>query len=158
MFKVDTKEPPERYYEDFPQGLQMPLVRKGPMQVGHQVRWAGACDNYASEFHHDDAVAKAQGLPGVLLSGPFMACYMLTEVSHWLGRHARVVSFWDRNSGPTRPGDIALFRASVKRSWEEGARHFVEIDCHIANQDDKVTTPGGVVAELPLRPASRSPQ
>jgi hypothetical protein len=39
----------------------------------------------------------------------------------------------------------------VKRAWVEGGKGFVEIDCRITNQDGKVTTPGGVVAELPLR-------
>jgi hypothetical protein len=155
MFKVDTQAPPERFFEDFPEGREMPVVQKGPMQVGHQVRWAGACDNYASEFHHDDEVAKSQGLPGVLLSGPFMACYMLTEVSHWLGSRARVISFWDRNSGPTVPRDMAHIHGTVKRAWVEGGHGFVEIDCHIANQHGKVTTPGGVVAELPLRGEAR---
>ena len=84
MYKVDTKAPDEKFFEDFSEGDEMPVVTKGPMQVGHQVRWAGACDNYASEFHHDAAVAKEAGLPGVLLSGPFMASYMLNEVTHWL--------------------------------------------------------------------------
>ncbi|VTU45661.1 hypothetical protein SRS16P2_00261 (plasmid) [Variovorax sp. SRS16] len=155
MFKVDTKEPPACFFEDFPEGREMPVVTKGPMQIGHQVRWAGACDNYASEFHHDEATAKSQGLPGVLLSGPFMASYMLTEVGHWLGRHARVVSFWDRNSGPTAPRDMAHIHARVQRAWQEGGRAFVQIDCHIANQHDKVTTPGVLVAELPLRADGR---
>ena len=113
MFKVDTKEPAERFFEEFFEGQEMPVVTKGPMSAGHQVRWAGACDNYASEFHHDDAAAKAQGLPGLLLSGPFMACYMLTEVTHWLGRRARVVSFWDRNTAPTVPRDLAHIHAKV---------------------------------------------
>jgi len=154
MFKVQTEEPPERFFDDFPEGCQMLVVSKGPMQVGHQVRWAGACDNYISEFHHDEAVAKAQGLPGVMLSGPFMACYMLTEVSRWLGRRARVVSFWDRNTGPTRPRDMAHVQGSVRRAWIENGKGFVEIDCRIVNQDDKPTTPGGLVAELPLRDAA----
>jgi acyl dehydratase len=153
MFKADTKAPPARSFEDFPAGQQMPVVTKGPMQAGHQVRWAGACDNYGSEFHHDAKVAREQGLPGLLLSGPFMACYMLTEVTHWLGGGARIVSFWDRNSGPTQPGDLAHIAASVKRAWVEGGKGFVEIDCGITNQDGKVTTPGGLVAELPLRKA-----
>lgn len=151
MFKVDTREPPKRLFEDFTEGQQMPEVTKGPMQVGHQVRWAAACDNYASEFHHDADVAKSQGLPGVLLSGPFMASYMLTEVTYWLGRDARVLSFWDRNSGPTKPHDLALISATVKRAWVEGGKGFLEIDCQIRNQDQKVTTPGGMVAELPLQ-------
>ena len=151
MYKVDTHEPPGLYFEDFATGQEMPVVTKGPMQAGHQVRWAGACDNYASEFHHDAAVAREQGLPGLLLSGPFMACYMLTEVTQWLGSRARVVSFWDRNSAPTMPGDMAHIRAKVQRAWVEGGKGRVEVDCSIANQDGKVTTPGGLVAELPLR-------
>ena len=40
---------------------------------------------------------------------------------------------------------------SVTRAWRDGGKGFVEIDCQIVNQDGKVTTPGGVVAELPLR-------
>ena len=155
MFKVDTKEPAELFFEDFAEGQQMPVVTKGPMSAGHQVRWAGACDNYASEFHHDSEVAKAQGLPGLLLSGPFMACYMLTEVTHWLGRHARVVSFWDRNTAPTMPRDLAHIHAKVTRTRLEGDKGIIEIDCHIVNQHDKNTTPGGLVAELPLRSAVR---
>lgn len=153
MFKVDTQQPPERFFEDFAEGQEMPVVTKGPMLVGHQVRWAGACDNYHQEFHHDEYVAKAQGLPGILLSGPFMACYMLTEITQWLGSRARMVSFWDRNSGPTMPRDMAHIHAGIKRAWREGGKGYVEIDCRIINQDGRVTTPGGAVAELPLRGA-----
>lgn len=151
MYQVATKPPPARFFEDFPEGQEMPVVTKGPMTAGHQVRWAGACDNYASEFHHDAAAARAQGLPGLLLSGPFMACYMLTEVTHWLGSRARIVSFWDRNSATTMPGDLAHIQATVKRAWVEGGKGLLEIDCRIVNQAEKVTTPGGLVAELPLK-------
>jgi acyl dehydratase len=151
MYKVETQEPPARCFEDFAEGQEMPVVTKGPMTAGHQVRWAGACDNYASDFHHDSAAAKAAGLPGLLLSGPFMACLMLTEVTRWLGRDAKVVSFWDRNSGTTMPGDLAHIQAKVKRAWVEGGRGLVDIDCSIVNQEGKATTPGGLLAELPLR-------
>jgi hypothetical protein len=58
MFKVETKEPPERFFEDFAEGQEMPQVTKGPMTAGHQVRWAGACENYAWVFHHSTAEAK----------------------------------------------------------------------------------------------------
>ena len=156
MYKVDTKEPPEKFFEDFSEGDEMPVVTKGPMQVGHQVRWAGACDNYASEFHHDAAVAKEVGLPGVLLSGPFMASYMLTEVTHWLGRSAQVKSFWDRNAGTTQPRDMAHIHASIKRAWVDEGKGLVEVDCRITNQDGKVTTPGTLVAQLPMREGSRA--
>ncbi|PZW38900.1 acyl dehydratase [Humitalea rosea] len=154
MYKVETKAPGAKVLEDFPEGAEMPVVAKGPMRAGHQVRWAGACDNYASEFHHDEKEAKEKGLPGLLLSGPFMASYMLTEVTHWLGSGARVMSFWDRNTGPTMPHDMAYIHARIKRAWAEGGDGLVEVDCHIVNQDGRITTPGGLVARLPLRNAT----
>ena len=153
MFKVDTLAPPERHFEDFHEGQEMPVVTKGPMSAGHQVRWAGACDNYASDFHHDAAAARAQGRPGLLLSGPFMASYMLTEVGHWLGSHARVLSFWDKNSGTTMPGDMAHIHARITRLQVEGEMGRVEVTCDIVNQDGKSTTPGGLVALLPRKGA-----
>lgn len=151
MKHVATTIPRARFFEDLPAGHQFPTVTKGPMLVGHQVRWAGACDNYDSEFHHDEYVAKAQGLPGIILSGPLMASYMLTEVSKWIGPTARLVSFWDRNSGSTMPRDLAHIQGSVKRVWEDNGKAFVEIECRIVNQDGVVTTPGRAVAEIPRR-------
>ena len=97
MLKVETREPELRFFEDFREGQELPTVTRGPMMVGHQVRWAGACDNYESEFHHDEYVAKAQGLPGIILSGPLLASWLLTTVVQWTGRGARLVRFADQN-------------------------------------------------------------
>lgn len=154
MFKVPTCEPPARCYEDFAEGSAMPVLNKGPMTAGHQVRWAGACDNYASEFHHDAQAARAQGLPGLLLSGPYMAALLLTAVTAWLGAQARIRSFSNRNSAPTMPGDLAQLNARVQRRWVEGGRGFVEVVCEITNPAGTVTTPATLVAELPLRGGS----
>jgi acyl dehydratase len=151
MLKVRTVEPPERFFEDFTEGQEFPVVTKGPMMVGHQVRWAGACDNYESEFHHDEYVAKAQGLPGIILSGPLMASYLLTTVQQWLGRRARLVRFSDQNRGSTMPRDLAHLHGRVTRVYEEGGRAFVALDCWITNQRGEVTTPGSALAELPKR-------
>ena len=153
MYKVETHEPPERFFEDFAEGQQMPVVTRGPMTATDQVKWAGACDNYASDFHHDSAAAREKGLPGLVLSGPFMACILMTEVAKWLGRRARLVSFSNRNTAPTSPGDLAHIQATVKRAWTEGGKGLVELDCQILNQDQKGTTPATLVAELPLRGA-----
>jgi acyl dehydratase len=150
-FKFET--PKALYFEDFEEGAQLNEVEKGPMMVGHQVRWAGASDNYHHEFHHDEYVAKAQGLPGILLSGPLMASLLLTEVTRWFGVHAKISRFFDRNSANTMPRDAAIIRGFVKRKYEEGGKAMVEIECWIENQNGVKTTPGGATAELPRRPA-----
>ncbi|MDB5412259.1 MAG: hypothetical protein JWR10_594 [Rubritepida sp.] len=151
MLNVETVEPTRRCFEDFYEGQDLPVVTHGPMMVGHQVRWAGACDNYESEFHHDEYVAKAQGLPGIILSGPLMASYLLTAVVQWMGRDARLVKFHDQNRGSTMPRDVAYLRGRVKRKYEEGGKAFLDLECRVENQRGEVTTPGSAVVELPRR-------
>lgn len=153
MFKVNMVGPTVVHFEDLAEGQSFPTVVKGPMMVGHQVRWAGACDNYDSEFHHDEAVAKAAGLPGAILSGPFMASLLLTAVTQWLGREARLVRFFDQNRGSTLPHDMAYLNGKVKRKFEKDGKAFVELDCWIANQRDEITTPGTALAEIGRRAA-----
>jgi acyl dehydratase len=151
MLKVETIEPELRHFEDFLEGQELPLITKGPMMVGHQVRWAGACDNYESEFHHDEYVAKAQGLPGIILSGPLMASWLLTAVVAWMGRGATLRRFTDQNRGATMPRDMAYLHGRVKRTCEEGGKAFIELDCWIENQNGQVTTPGSALVEMPRR-------
>ncbi|GAA4337926.1 hypothetical protein GCM10023144_34320 [Pigmentiphaga soli] len=151
MRKLEYETPDPLCFEDFEEGMCLGPVEKGPMMVGHQVRWAGACDNYHHEFHHDEYVAKAQGLPGILLSGPLMASMLLTETTRWLGVFARVSRYVDRNVANTMPRDAATVRGVVKRKFEEEGKALVEIECWIENQDGVKTTTGTVAAELPRR-------
>jgi acyl dehydratase len=151
MLKVETREPEQRFFEDFSEGQELPTVTRGPMMVGDQVRWAGACDNYESEFHHDEYVAKAQGLPGILLSGPLMASYLMTAVVQWMGRDARLLRFFDQNRGSTMPRDMAYLHGRVRRTREENGRALVELECWVSNQRGEITTPGSALLELPRR-------
>jgi acyl dehydratase len=148
---VKTIEPPSLFFEDFAEGQEFSTITKGPMMVGHQVRWAGACDNYDSEFHHDEHVAKAQGLPGIILSGPLMASYLLTAVAHWVGRNARLLRFADRNVGSTMPRDMAYLRGRVKKKYVQDGEGVLEIECWIENQRGENTTPGRAAASVPRR-------
>jgi hydroxyacyl-ACP dehydratase HTD2-like protein with hotdog domain len=151
MKKIETVELEEYFFEDFTDGQILPSATKGPMMVGHQVRWAGACDNYDAEFHHDEYVAKAQGLPGIILSGPLIGSYLITEVGRWFGRHARIVTFWDRNTGSTMPRDLVHLQGRIKRKFEEDGEARIEIECWAVNQNEVVTTPAGAVVALPRR-------
>jgi acyl dehydratase len=151
MPAFETVEPPDLCFEDFIEGQEFATVTKGPMMVGHQVRWAGACDNYDSEFHHDEYVARAQGLPGIILSGPLMASYLMTEVARWIGRNGRLLQFSDRNVGSTMPRDMAYLHGRVKKKWVRDGEGLLEIDCWIENQRGEITTPARATAAVPCR-------
>ena len=152
MPSVKTVDPPDLFFEDFAEGQEFRTVTKGPMMVGHQVRWAGACDNYDSEFHHDEYVAQAQGLPGIILSGPLMASYLMSALAHWVGRNARLLRFADRNVGSTMPRDMAYLHGRIKKKDERDGQGVLEIECWIENQRGENTTPGRAVAAVPRRP------
>src|ERR1035441_2539539 len=151
MRHVDTVEPPDLYYEDFQEGQEFAVVNKGPIMVGHQVRWAGAIDNYDSEFHHDEYVAKAQGLPGIILSGPLIAAWLLSAVHHWVGRNAKVIRYTDRNTGSTMPRDMLTLQGRVKRKYQDGGRCLIEIDCNVENQRGENTTPATATVQVASR-------
>lgn len=151
MKTIETKQKPDRYFEDFEVGQELEPLTKGPMMVGDQVRWAGACDNYDAEYHHDEYVAKELGFPGIILSGPLMASYLLVAVREWLGRNAVVERFFDRNSGSTMPRDVATLKAKVKSKSSRDGENYIELDCWIENQKGEITTPGTATARLPSR-------
>lgn len=139
MRHVDMVEPPDVYFDDFTEGQEFPVVTKGPMMVGHQVRWAGATDNYDGEFHHDEYVAKAQGHPGIILSGPMVAAYTMSAIGQWVGRNARLTKFTDRFSGSMMPRDVLTLHGTVKRKYDEGRRHLLDLDCYVENQRGEKT-------------------
>jgi acyl dehydratase len=151
MKRVNTIEPLERFFEDFPQGLEFPVVDLGRMSVGHQVIWAGACDNYHAEFHHDEAIAKAQGLPGIVMSGPYFGSRILTQVGIWLGKYARLLSFYNRNAAPVLPGNRLRITGRIAKTEFLDGLGFLELECAILNENEQVTTPARATASVPTR-------
>jgi acyl dehydratase len=151
MRQVKTVEPPDLYFEDFREGQEFAPVRKGPIMVGHQVRWAGAIDNYDAEFHHDEQVAKAQGLPGIILSGPLIAAWLLSAIHHWVGRNARVLRYTDRHTGSTMPRDMLSLVGKVTRTYREGGQCLLDLECNVQNQRGEYTTPATATVAVASR-------
>lgn len=151
MRHVTTVEPPDLYFEDFHDGQEFEAIKKGPIMVGHQVRWAGAIDNYDSEFHHDEYVAKSQGLPGIILSGPLAAAWLLSAVNYWVGRNARVLRYTDRNAGSTMPRDMLLLSGKVVRRYRDGGLNLLDLECNVSNQNGEITTPATATVAVASR-------
>ncbi len=154
MRPVLSVEPPELFFEDFDEGGEFPVETRGPLMVGHQVRWAGATDNYDSEFHHDEYVAKAQGLPGILLSGPFIAAWLLSSINRWMGREARVLRFADRNTGWIMPREVLRFEGRVASTARQEGGGLVDLDCRVENDRGVTVTTARASLLLPSREKS----
>ena len=56
-------------------------------------------------MHYDDAYAREQGLPGVVLDGQAFGAYLAMAVTGWLGPRAFVRKLSFRMRAMVRPGD-----------------------------------------------------
>lgn len=61
-----------------------PAFRYGPLSVTDLVRYAGASGDF-NPLHHDEAYARAAGLPGVMAHGMLSAGLLASFVTRWFG-------------------------------------------------------------------------
>jgi acyl dehydratase len=61
-----------------------PAFSYGPLTLTDLVRYAGASGDF-NRLHHDDAYARAAGLPGVMAHGMLSAGLLGSFVTRWFG-------------------------------------------------------------------------
>ena len=61
-----------------------PEFRYGPLTLTDLVRYAGASGDF-NRLHHDDAYARAAGLPWVMAHGMLSAGLLASFVTRWFG-------------------------------------------------------------------------
>lgn len=81
-----------------------PEFRFGPVSRTDLVRYAGASGDF-NPLHHDDAFARAAGLPGVMAHGMFSAGLLGSFLVSWVGERP-IRRFKMRFLAPVWPGDI----------------------------------------------------
>ncbi len=73
-------------------------------------------------MHYDDAYAREQGLPGVVLDGQAFGAYLAMAVTGWLGPRAFVRKLSFRMRAMVRPGDTIRCVGEVTEvASEDGA-------------------------------------
>lgn len=112
------------------------------------VRYSGASTDF-NPIHYSDRVAKAIGLPGVVVHGMWTMGAALRIVTDWIGDPARVASYFVRFVNPVpvpddEEGAIVRVRAEVTAVGEQTATIAIEA----THGDDKVL--GAAKAEIRL--------
>jgi 3-hydroxybutyryl-CoA dehydratase len=123
-------------------------IEVGPITVTDIVRFAGAGGDF-NPLHHDEAVARAAGHPGLIAMGQMQAG-MLARVITDRFPLADVREFRVRFEAPVRPGDTLLLTAveTGRESVEDGLLVHLEL---LAERDDGIIAVRGaaVVIEVP---------
>jgi hydroxyacyl-ACP dehydratase HTD2-like protein with hotdog domain len=85
-------------------GEALPSQERRPTHVGVFLYAAAVWTPH--RIHYDQAHARAEGYPDILVHGPLLASYALQTITDWLGGAGRVVQYDYRNLGMAHPGDV----------------------------------------------------
>ncbi len=118
-----------------------PAFTYGPLTVTDLVRYAGASGDF-NPLHHDEAYARAAGLPTVMAHGMLSAGLLASFVTRWFGAGSvrrYKVRFRDR----VFPGDIltAAGRVTAEVAGPDGGRRLA-LELELKRQDGQAVVTG----------------
>ena len=138
------------YFEDIREEAEIPGFSFGPVTLEMLIRYTAAANNFVP-IHFDLEIAKAQGLPGILIHGPLKFALLDRMVRDWIGMRGRVKRASANYKGMDVIGNTLICRGKVfKREIEEG-EGLVTCEIWTTNQNGDVTTSGTAVVSLPRR-------
>ncbi len=169
-----------RFWDDVPEGEELPVLFKGPMTVtgfiAYAQGWGGlyiranklawqlidahpgvgitnrfGIPDVPERVHWEEDFALEVGAPGAYDYGPERNSWLTHQLTNWMGDDGFLRKSYCKIRRHNPEGDMLFFKAKVKRKYVEDGRHLVEIEQTAHNQDDELSVLGTGVVQLPKR-------
>jgi len=143
----------QRYWEDVKEGDDVPPVTVN-LTVQRMIMLAGANRDFA-QIHHNDRIAQKQGAPNMYINNGSVQGIWERTVREFIGLDGGI-----KKVGPFRMrifntvGESVVTRGTVKRKWQEGGQHLVELEIWSEHSKGISVGPGPVLVTLPSRAAA----
>jgi len=125
-----------------------PAREYGPLTRADIVRYQEVSGDL-NPIHHDEAVARAAGLPTVVSVGNLQAGILAGYCAEWLGA-GNVRAFQVEFRSPVWPGDRLRATAAVTRSYEDGDERRVDLETRLVRVgSDSVAVQGRATFVVP---------
>ena len=138
-------------FEDIGIGLDLPTLKKGPLNTTHLMRWSAATENW-HRIHYDRTFAvEHDRLPDVLIHGSLKQQFLFQFLRDWVGRTGWVWKVRYQFRAMDKVGQELFIWGKVtglKRAPDFG---LVDLEIGIRNGDGAESTPGTAVVALPYR-------
>ena len=133
-------------FESLHEGDEMtPLdVRPDLAQI---IRFCGLSWVFPPFFYDVDA-ARAQGMPGTLVPGPFKLGLICRAVEEWLGDAGFVTTVRGAHRRPDITGRPITITGRIARVFEENGRRRADLELVIINQDHEPSVRGFATVEF----------
>lgn len=102
----------------------------------------------APKFFTDEASAKAQGLPGMIVPGPLKVGLLYGSVARWLGDAGWVVAVRAAHRRPDLQGKPVTVVGTVARLYDEGGKRRADLELQIVNEGGQPSVRGFATVEF----------
>ncbi len=138
----------QTFWNDVSEGHKIDLQES--MSTQRLVIWAAASGDFY-QIHYDEAFAKANNLPGVIVHGALKGMLVGRLLDEWTGDAGRIVNWNVSYRGMDPVGQELLAWGRVTRKYEEEGEGRLDLDIGVTQPDGKETTPGSATVVLPQR-------
>ena len=137
------------YYEDIVVGSEItPLVKQPTTR--QLVMWAGASGDYYP-IHYDKDFAQSKGLPGVIVHGQLIGCFLGQLLTDWMGEQGSLRKLTCSYKSVNFPGEALICKGKVNKKYVEDGEHYIECNLWVENAKGEKTISGKAVLTLPAR-------
>jgi acyl dehydratase len=145
--------PEQLYYEDVAISDEItPLVKQPTTR--QLVMWAGASGDY-NPIHYDKDFAQSQRLPGVIVHGQLMGCFLGQLITDWIGEEGMVHSFSCSYKGMSFPGETLTCKGKITNKYVEDNQRYVVCDIWVENPKGEKVVLGRATVTVPSRSSPR---
>ena len=137
------------YYEDIVVGSEItPLVKQPTTR--QLVMWAGASGDYYP-IHYDKDFAQSKGLPGVIVHGQLIGCFLGQLMTDWMGEQGSLRKLTCSYKSVNFPGEALICKGKVNKKYVEDGEHYIECNLWVENTKGEKTISGKALVTLPAR-------
>lgn len=137
------------YYEDLVVGSEItPLVKQPTTR--QLVMWAGASGDYYP-IHYDKDFAQSKGLPGVIVHGQLVGCFLGQLMTDWMGEQGNLRKLTCSYKSVNFPGEALICKGKVNKKYIEDGEHYIECNLWVENAKGEKTISGKALVTLPAR-------
>ncbi len=137
------------YYEDLVVGSEItPLVKQPTTR--QLVMWAGASGDYYP-IHYDKDFAQSKGLPGVIVHGQLIGCFLGQLMTDWMGEQGNLRKLTCSYKSVNFPGEALICKGKVNKKYIEDGEHYIECNLWVENAKGEKTISGKALVTLPAR-------
>ena len=137
------------YYEDIVVGSEITPLLKQPT-TRQLVMWAGASGDYYA-IHYDKNFAQSKGLPGVIVHGQLVGCFLGQLMTDWMGEQGSLRKLTCSYKSVNFPGEALICKGKVSKKYIEDGEHYVECNLWVENANGEKTVSGKAVIIMPAR-------